>query len=114
MHNEYKIMMTLTGTLNESESIVNEIISKNKDEFANDDKLINIAMGLVAETNKIIESLPSDFYTLNPKLSNSFMCIKKYSKTMLNKYSLVNAHKLYDFIKLEICELKNYLNSVNN
>lgn len=114
MHNEYKIMMTLTETLNESEHLIHKIISKNKNEFVDDDKLINIAMGLVAETNEIIEHLPSDFYTLNPKLSNAFICIKKYSKTMLNKYSLVNTHKLYDFIKIEICDLRDYLNSLNN
>ena len=112
MHNEYEIMMTLTTTLNSD--LLTKITNIEKNNFVTDDNLINVAVGIVNEIKKITDYLPSNFYVLNPKLSNYVISIKKYHSSLLDTNLLVNTYKLYDFLKIELTGLKNYLNSINN
>lgn len=112
MHNEYNVMMTLTATLNSN--LLNEIISTEKSDFVNNENLVNVSIGIIDETKKIIDNLPSDFYILNPFVNNFVVAIRKYHSSLLNYHLLVNTYRLYDFIKIELQSLKKYLNSINN
>lgn len=112
MHNEYKILMTLTETLNTK--LLSEIIALDKNNFVSNDNLVNIAIGIIDEAKKITDHLPSDFYVLNPTLCNHIVSIRKYHSSLLDNNLLVNAYKLYDFIKIDLNNLKIYLNNLNN
>ena len=112
MHKEYTALITLTNTLNNSQTL-QTILSKSKQEFINDEELVSIAIGFINELSKIASNIPVDFYVLNRDLSYFIIAIKNYSKALFNKYTLVNTYRLYDFFKIEIYNLNNFLNTIN-
>lgn len=112
MKNGYALLNTLTNNLNNSSSIIISIANSNKEEFANSDELINLGIGLLSEVNNILNSLDDEVYILSSKLYNIVYPIKEYASNMFNSYKFVNAYKLHDCITIDICKLRNYLNSL--
>lgn len=112
MKNGYTLLNTLTTSLNNSESITNSIINCDKEAFSTNDALVNLGIGLLSEVNDILTNLDDEVYILSNKLYNIAYPIKEYARTMFNSYKFVNTYKLYDCITIDVCNLKNYLNSL--
>jgi len=112
MKNGYKILTTLTKTLNESNSLIAEFLKEGKDNFSNNEIHINIAIGLISEVKEIVEDLDEDIFMLNRNLHDILAPIINYSKNLFNDYKIVNAYKLYDALTIDIQKLKEYLNKI--
>ena len=112
MKNGYKILTTLTSTLNESESLINSILKEGKDNFSNNDDYINIAIGFINEIGDMLTNLDENIFILNRKLYDISTPILNYSRDLFNEHKFVNAYKLYDTLKIDIKNLKDFLNAI--
>lgn len=105
-------LIILSNTINNAASIINDITSISKKEFANNEILINIGIGFISEINEIISTIDDEIYMLNDSLYKIVLPIKKFSKNLFNNYKIVNAYKLYDFFVIELKNLKSFFNSL--
>ena len=106
-------LLELKQYLNNSSPLINSIISKSKDEFSEDEVSINIAIGFLSELKEILFCINMDHYVFNRNLADSISILKNYSFNLLSKYKVPNSYKLYDCLKIDVINLKNFLNSVN-
>lgn len=112
MKNGYELLSTLTNTLDSSSNIISKITSYSKNDFAKDEEAINISIGLVSEVGNILNCIDDELLFLSATLRELIIPIKEYANNMLNKYKFVNAYKLYDCICIDICNLKECLDSL--
>lgn len=112
MKNGYKTLMLLTNTLNDNDSLIKEILSKNKESFSKNEIHINIAIGILGEIKDITANLDEEIFMFSKKLYNILTPIISYSKQLFNKYHIVNTYKLYDCLKIDLHNLKIFLNSI--
>ena len=114
MKNGYHLLSTLTTFLNNSNPVIEELLKCNKNEFSKNEKNITIALGILSEFNEITANLDEEIFILNKHLYNILTPIIIYSNNLFNDYKLVNSYKLYDALKMDLCELRNFLNKINN
>jgi len=107
-----EIYSLLKNTLNNNEKLLKSILSSTKEQFSSNEKSINIGIGIVNEIRNICLTLDSDIYILDNEFYNLITPIKTYSKNLFNNYKLVNSYKLYDALKIDVVNLKNFLNKV--
>ena len=113
MKNGYKILTLLTSILNNNEPLVKDILNEDKEAFSKNENHINIAIGILSEIKDVTANLDEEVFILSQKLHSILMPIISYSKQLFNKYHIVNTYKLYDCLKIELHNLKIFLNSVN-
>lgn len=112
MKNGYELLTYLTTTLNNNETIINEITKNGKDEFSKNDNHINVGIGIINEINEIILSLDEEVLLFNKKLNDLLSPIINFSRNLFNDYNIVNSYKLYDALKHDVKELKLFLNFI--
>lgn len=111
MKNSYKPIITLKETINKNDKIIKNILMKSKDEFASNESLINISLGVISELKEIISSIDPNAYILNPTLYEIMSPITNFFSNLFNSYIIPNAFKIYDFLKIDLQQLKSYLNN---
>ena len=111
---DYKTLLILKETLVKSDDLINDILSFDREVFAKKDVLITMATGMVNELREIISLLNEDAYILSKELFDLVSPFKEQSVTSLTKYGVVNAYKLYDFIKIDLLKLKSFLLDIVN
>lgn len=112
MKNGYELLTTLTSTLDSSTNIIEKISSCSKNDFSNDEEMINVSTGFVSEIGNILNCLDDELLYLSSSLRKLIIPIREYSNNMLNRYKFVNAYKLYDCVCIDICNLKECLDSL--
>lgn len=112
MKNGYELLIALTNTLNESAPLINKITNDGKEVFSNDEKSINIGIGFINEIKEIIDVLDKNIFILNPNLYSILEPIMEYASNLFNDYMFVNAYKLYDSLKIDVANLRDFLNKV--
>jgi len=105
-------LIILKDTLNNNETLIKKIVSISKETFAQNDELITICIGLVTELREIVSTCDKNIYILNKKLYELITPIMEYGNNLFTHYKIVNAYKLYDFINIDLQELKNFLNNL--
>lgn len=113
MKNGYTLLTSLTSLLNNSHHIIIEILKEGKKEFSKNEKSINVALGFFSELNEITKYLDEEIYILNRRLYDLLTPLISYSNSLFNDLKLVNTYKLYDALKIDVCELRTFLNNVN-
>ena len=114
MHNEYKSLSLIKNCLNNCTPILKEINSATKQQFSNDANLIMLATGITSEIKNFLDYISLDFLALNKELSEIIIPIKKYCSSFINIYGFANTYRLYDFFKIDLSKLKEYLNKSIN
>ena len=112
MKNGYELLTLLQNKLNKNDALIANIIKDGKDKFSNDENMIMIAIGILNEIKEITYSLDQELFILNKHLYNILMPIAAYADNMFNQYNFVNAYKLYDTIKIDVLNLKDFLNKI--
>lgn len=112
MKNGYKLLSLLHNKLEENSNLISSILEKEKEPFSNDENMINIAIAIVNEIKEIAYALDQEVFILSKDLYNLLMPIAKYADNMFNEYKFVNAYKLYDVIKIDIKNLKDFLDKI--
>ncbi len=107
-------LIILSNTINNTSSIIDDIVSISKKEFASNEPLINMATGFISEINEIISTIDDEIYILNDSLYKIILPIKKFSRNLFNNYKIVNAYKLYDFFLIDLKNLQAFLNSLGD
>lgn len=105
-------LITLKNTLRNNHKLIKILLSTSKEEFVTNQDNINITIGMISELKEIIYSLNENIYILNPELYNIITPIKKYGENLFTNYKIVNAYKLYDFLKLDLQKLKIFLDKL--
>ena len=112
MKNGYTLLTFLTNSLNNSYPIITKITNCSKDEFSLNDEYITLGLGIVNEIKEITVNLDSEIYMLNKTLYNLLTPISNYSHNLFNEFKLVNTYKLYDSLKVDIPNLRTFLNEI--
>ena len=112
MKNGYELLSLLQSKLNQNNTIISSILEHSKEEFSNNESMIMTATGILNEIKEIAYSLDEEVFILNKNLYNILSPIAKYAKNMFNQYECVNAYKLYDVIKIDISNLREFLNKI--
>lgn len=112
MKNGYFILTSLTDYLNNSYPTIEDLLKLNKNEFSNDETSVTVAIGIFREFREITSNLDEEIFILNKQLYNILTPIISYSNNLFNDYKLVNTFKLYDALKIDMCELRNFLNKI--
>ena len=107
-----KNLLILKDTLNNNENLINNMSSLSKDDFAQNDELITVCIGVVTELREIIAACDKDIYILNKKLYDLICPVMEYGSNLFTPYKIVNAYKLHDFIKIDLQNLKKFLNTL--
>ena len=105
--NTYQPLITM---LNESDSILNDLLSCTKEDFSADEKKINIAIGIMSELREILFAINEELFVVNKDLYNVVISLKKYSGTLFNNYKMVNSYKIYDCLIVDLAKLKSFFN----
>lgn len=112
MKNGYELLSLLQSKLNQNNTLMTSILEHSKEEFSNNESMIMTAVGILNEIKEIAYSLDEGVFILNKNLYNVLMPIAKYAENMFNQYKFVNAYKLYDVIKFDIFNLKEFLDKI--
>lgn len=107
-------LIILSNTIKSASSIINDIVSFNKTDFANNEALINTAIGFISEISEIMSTIDEEIYILNDNLYKIILPIKKFSRNLFNNYKIVNAYKLYDFFMIDLKSLQVFLNALGD
>ena len=106
----YQSLLTLKKTIIQNNSVIENILSLSKEKFSSREDLITIAIGLIGEIREITVTLDNnDAILLSSKLNELINYIKEYGANLFTHYKIVNAYKLYDFIKIDLQKLKDFL-----
>ena len=108
----YYALMSLKKVLNNSSELIQNLIQEKKDDFCKNETSINIAIGLIGELRDVLASIDQNIYILNKDLYELITPIQEYSVNLFNDYKIVNAYKLYDFLKIDFQNLKTYINEI--
>jgi len=114
MKNGYELLTTLTNTLNSNCSIINQLISEDKEAFSSNEEYVAVSIGIINEIKEIIEKLDKEIFILSKQLYDLLTPIYNYSNNLFNDYNIVNTYKLYDTLKINIKELHDFLNKLSN
>ena len=106
----YSAFKALSEALNNK--TVEAITKSSKDKFCSNELQITIALGVAGEIYEIISTIDEEIYMLNKELYSLIEPIKTYFGNLLNNYKLANSYKLYDSFKIDLTNLKNFLNKV--
>ena len=106
----YSAFKTLSEVLNNN--TVTSIIKTSKDKFCSNEIQITMALGAASEIYEIISTIDDEIYMLNKDLYSLIEPLKLYYGNVLNDYKLVNSYKLYDSFKIDLVNLKTFLNTV--
>ena len=112
MKNGYSLLMYLTNSLNNSYSIISEITSCSKEEFSLNDEYITLGLGIINEIKEITVNLDSEIYMLNKTLYTLLNPISNFAHNLFNELKLVNTYKLYDSLKVDVINLRTFLNEI--
>ena len=108
----YQTFKSLDNVLKNSKKITDKIESISKEEFANNETLLTIAIGFIAELKQIFMSFDDKPYILNKDFSDLAHSTIDFASNLLNKYNLPNAYKVYDYIKIDLKKLKDFVSSI--
>ena len=113
MKNGYNILITLTNHLNKSYPLIEDLLKLSKSEFSKDERSTTVALGILNEFKDITSNLDDEIFILNKHLRDTLLPIVNYSNNLFNSYKLVNTFKLYDTLKIDLCNLRTFLNEIN-
>lgn len=106
----YPVLKKINEILKKNESFILKINTLSKEEFSNNEELINICIGVASEINKLLNKLNDDLFMLNKDLLEIIKPIKIYTSNLFTHYKIPNAYKLYDLFVIDLPNLQNFLN----
>lgn len=112
MKNGYQLLSLLHNKLEDNNLLISSMLEKDRESFSNDENMINIATAIISEIKEIAYALDQEVFILNKDLYNLLMPIAKYADNMFNQYKFVNAYKLYDVLKIDVKNLKDFLDKI--
>lgn len=110
--NNYRSLSTIKNILDQNDYLIKEITSTNKESFSKNDTLINIAIGMINEIKEVLVFLDQSIYIFNKDLFSLISPIQIYSSNLFTHYNIVNSYKLYDCIKIDLLNLKVFLDKI--